>query len=91
MTRDFQQWASRLEAAALKMLGPRRHGPDRDSYRVYALACPEHGPSCARVVYGVLMDHFGWQNEDPQRLAEKLVRTLLPPASAEQTPQGPSD
>jgi hypothetical protein len=78
MNREFNRWKAQLEAAALRVLGPRAEGADRDSYRVYAAPCPEHGDACARVVYGVLLNHFAWQTEDPERLAEQLSRTMLP-------------
>jgi hypothetical protein len=32
-------------------------GEDGDSYRVSAEPYLKHGPECAQVVYGVLLDH----------------------------------
>jgi hypothetical protein len=77
---DFERWAALLEGSARALLGPRARGADGDSYRVCATACPLHGPHCARVVYGVLMEHFDWPREDPDHLAERLTRTMLPPS-----------
>ena len=50
-----------------------------------SLSCAEHGPGCARVVYGILVGHFPWQGQDPECLAEHLARTMLP---ADTTPAG---
>ena len=76
--RDFDRWATRLASASVAALGARARGTNHDSYRVSAAPCPEHGPGCARVVYGILAGHFPWQGQDPERLAECLVRTMLP-------------
>jgi hypothetical protein len=75
---DFDRWAVCLACACRFILGPRSRNAKRDSYRVSAAPCPEHGPGCARVVYGILVGHFPWQGQDPERLAECLARTMLP-------------
>jgi hypothetical protein len=49
---------------------------------VSAAPCAEHGPGCARVVYGILAGHFPWRERDPERLARRLARTMLPGGSA---------
>jgi hypothetical protein len=58
-------------------------GPEQDGYRVEATACERHGPGCVRVTYGMFQEHLRWAVEEPRRLAERVVNSMLPPPPAE--------
>jgi hypothetical protein len=75
----IKDWIVALENAAWSLLADRVIGRDEDSYRVHGEPCEKHGPRCARVVYGILLDHVSWREEDPCELAGRLVGTMLPP------------
>jgi hypothetical protein len=75
---DLEQWAAAFEAEAQALLGDRASGAGADGYAVRAARCGQHGPSCVCVTYGMLRGHYPWGRHDPWRLAEQLVRTMLP-------------
>ena len=74
----LKDWTVALEGAARALVEEHVREALRDSCHVYAEPCPEHGPRCACVTYGMLRSHFGWAGQDPSRLAEQLVGTMLP-------------
>jgi hypothetical protein len=80
----LKDWSVAFENAAWSLLATYIAGEDGESYCVGAEPCPKHGPGCAQVVYGMLLDHVEWAGEDPSLLAERLVATMLP------WPLGPS-
>jgi hypothetical protein len=75
---SLQDWQVALEATARALVEQRIRPGLRDSCLVCAEPCPQHGPGCAQVTYGMLRSHFGWTEEDPLRLAERLIATMLP-------------
>jgi hypothetical protein len=80
----LKDWSVAFENAAWSLLATYIAGGDGESYRVSAEPCPKHGPGCVQVIYGMLLDHVAWAGEDPCRLAQRLVATMLP------RPLGPS-
>ena len=83
----MKDWIVALENAAWSLLADWVIGQDEDSYRVYAEPCDKHGPRCARVVYGMLLDHVCWQEENPGELAGRLVATMVPPKGLRAGPE----
>jgi hypothetical protein len=81
--RTLTHWKETLERSAREAVGGRVDGPDRDSYQICAAVCRLHGSDCALVVYGALLTHCDWEQEDPHLLARQLAQTMLPP----ETPQ----
>jgi hypothetical protein len=53
-------------------------GAGPDGYRVAVAGCERHGPGCAVVTYGMFRERLRWAVEDPRRLAEWAVATMLP-------------
>jgi hypothetical protein len=84
----LKDWIVALENAAWSLLGDWVIGKDEHSYRLYAEPCDKHGSCCARVVYGMLLDHVRWRDEDPAELAGRLVRTMIPPEAQRPAPGG---
>ena len=82
----LKDWSVALETAAYGLLAGRIAEKLYPHCRVYVEPCPKHGPGCARVVYGMLLDHVCWAGEDPVRLAERLVATMLPPSASPHPP-----
>jgi hypothetical protein len=78
--RDLKTWSSTLEAEARTLLSGALPASAGKDCAIVVEACPEHGPSCARVVYGMLREHIDWTREEPVALAGRLVGTMLPPA-----------
>jgi hypothetical protein len=76
--RNLKDWAVALETAARALLSERLPGAPDEACGVAVEPCPVHGPACARVVYGMLVDHFTWADESPDDLAERLVATMVP-------------
>jgi hypothetical protein len=75
---NLEQWTAAFEEAARLLLAGRAPGPDADSYRIDLAPCTRHGPVCVCVTYGMFRSHYEWARNDPRRLAEQLVRTMLP-------------
>jgi hypothetical protein len=75
----LKAFAAALDAAGWRYLAGR--GVDEDErYRLRVEECPEHGPLCARVTFGMLNEHLAWMRADPAAVAAKLLATMLPPA-----------
>jgi hypothetical protein len=85
--KTFKSWKDAFERAARAALGDRVRGPDRESYHISVRVCRRHGAVCALVVYGVLLRHCRWQEEDPRPLAESMVGTMLPSTESVPTPE----
>jgi hypothetical protein len=81
--RTLQDWAAVFEQAARELLEGQGVGPEQDGYRVAVADCERHGPGCVRVTYGMFREHLRWAVEDPRRLAERAVGTMLPARAAE--------
>ena len=75
---SLKDWQVALEATARALVEQQFRPALRDSCLVSAEPCPQHGPACARVTYGMLRSHFSWAEENPLRLAERLIATMLP-------------
>jgi hypothetical protein len=74
---DVRRWITAFERRARALLVA--HGTARrQGYQVRAQPCPRHADGCVWVQYGVLAEHVAWAEEEPGRLAERLVATLPP-------------
>jgi hypothetical protein len=76
------QWVASFHKAARGLLA--RH-PGYSDYRalIHAGLCPQHGPPCVRVVFGILLRHVAWPESDPGEVAEEVVRNMLPPSASD--------
>ena len=75
---DVRQWIVAFESRARALLAAHGRGRGRDGYRIKAEKCSKHGDACVWVLYGVLVEHVTWAEEDPCLLAARLVDTMLP-------------
>jgi hypothetical protein len=76
--RSLEEWAVAFEQTVRELLQGQGVHPEQDGYRVAVGGCEWHGPGCACVTYGMFREHLRWAVEDPRRLAERAVQTMLP-------------
>jgi hypothetical protein len=76
--RRIEQFAAALGRAARTYLAA-RDVAEAVCYHLAVEPCPLHGPSCARVTYGMLREHFFWRSASVASLAASLLYTMLPP------------
>jgi hypothetical protein len=67
----FDDWAEAFGKAAWLLQAGRDDGADGQVLEVEA--CDAHGPECACVIYGGVVEHFRWADHDPGVLAEELL------------------
>jgi hypothetical protein len=72
----FDDWAEAFGKAAWLLQAGREDG----GQVVEVEACDAHGPECACVMYGGLVDHFRWADHDPGVLAEELLYPVCSPS-----------
>jgi hypothetical protein len=77
--RNVKEWGVALETAAWSLLAQQPEGDP--AAQVSVELCLKHGPHCACVTYGVLLDHFVWSEHDPEQLAVHLVEMITSAAS----------
>lgn len=75
---DVNHWIVAFQSAARAQL--RKHGRAKSSsgFHLKAEPCSKHGPPCVWVMYGCMVDHFPWKENDPTDLAEMLLRGMAP-------------
>jgi hypothetical protein len=74
-----EEWAQAVEEAARELLQGQGVAAGQDGYRVTSADCERHGEGCACVTYGMFREHLRWRVEDPRAVAERAVRSMLPP------------
>jgi hypothetical protein len=74
----FDDWAGAFAKAAWLLLAGREEGGQGQAAEVEA--CDAHGPECACVIYGGLVEHFRWADHDPCVLAEELLHPVFSPS-----------
>lgn len=82
MTRPYRsrgEWERAVEEAARELLQGQGAGAAEDGYRVTTAVCERHGEGCSCVTYGMFREHLRWRVEDPRQVAERVVRSMLPP------------
>jgi hypothetical protein len=79
----LEDWAIVFGQAARELLDGQGVGPGQDGCQVEVTGCERHGPGCVRVTYGMFREHLRWAVEDPRRLAERAVGSMLPPRTTE--------
>jgi hypothetical protein len=73
---SVSEFAAALDRVARDLLAARGLA-GREEYLPRTETCPVHGPGCARVVYGVLLDHVGWRWAEPRKTADVMLRSLV--------------
>src|SRR5437868_161477 len=81
--KDLKHWIVAFETTTRALLHKRTGGPKHAEYHIKAEPCSKHGDRCVWVLYGTLVEHFIWTEQDPGQLAESLLRTLLPHETGE--------
>jgi len=78
LSHDVLRWKDAFEDAARSLLDGRLRDPHGEYCQVSAAPCAKHGAECVCVTYGMFLEHFRWDRQDPRQLAERLVGTMVP-------------
>src|SRR4051794_17266231 len=76
---NLKTWSVALDRAVLSILAERHDVTDPEPYLLHTEPCAKHDEHCARVVYGMFVEHVDWEETDPDELAERLLQSMLPP------------
>jgi len=75
---DLNHWIVAFQSSVRAHLRKHDRAKNCPDYHLKAEPCSKHGDTCVWVMYGCMVEHFPWTDNDPAELAERLLREMLP-------------